>query len=99
MISATAAGAVLTDASVRTRVAGTPTAGSAVFIKLTPQCAVGATITFDPPTSAVMISSAKAQDGKLAAVGVCMRTDGVAHIVRADGSTSAVDLRESGVTC
>ncbi|MEW1953230.1 hypothetical protein [Terrabacter sp. NPDC080008] len=99
VISDTPAGAVLTDASVETHVAGVPTAGSAVFIKLTPNCLHGATITFDPPTGAVVFSSAKAQDGKLAAVGVCLTGEGHAHIVRADRSTSAVDLPRTRAKC
>ncbi|GAB3871636.1 hypothetical protein GCM10028802_03230 [Terrabacter terrigena] len=99
VLSATAAGAVLTDASVESRVAGIPTAGSAVFIKLVPTCTAGANLTFAPASSAVIISRATATDGKLIAVGVCMSSKAVARVVRTDGSTSTVDLRESGVTC
>lgn len=98
-ISDTPAGAVLTDASVETHVAGVPTAESAVFITLTPNCLHGAAIAFDPPTSAVVISSAKARDGKLAAVGVCLTREGQAHIVRADRSTSTVHLPRTRATC
>ena len=99
VVSSTAAGAVLTDASTKSRVTGIPTAGSAVFIKLAPQCQKGASVTFDPPGRATIVARAEAEDGKLVAVGVCMSTKGVARIVRADGSTSVVDLQESGVTC
>ena len=99
VISSTAAGAVLTDASATGRVAGIPTAGSAVFMKVAPQCDRGARVTFDPPTGATVIARATAADGELAAVGVCVSENTVAHVVRADGSTSSVVLQESGVTC
>jgi hypothetical protein len=94
-----ASGAFLTDASVRSRVTGILTAGDAVFIQLAPNCENGASVTFDPPGSAVIISKATAEDGKLIAIGVCTPKKGVAHIVRVDGSTSTVDLPESGVVC